>query len=1096
VISAPKRAWQVGEGAPSRSLRDRLARLGADPAAREWGVFLPLYALRREEGDLGVGDLSGLEELGRWVGEQGGSTVATLPLLAAFLGDGSPGERGERGPFEPSPYAPASRLFWNELWVDPRRLPELELSAEARRLLDSPAFAAEAARLAAGRHVDYRGAYALRRRVLAALAEAFFTNAPAARRAELDDLLARRPELADYAAFRALVEARGECWHAWPEPLRSGEIPAGAVDESARRVHLYAQLAAEGQLAEVGRALAASDPGRRGRGGLYLDLPLGVHPDSYDAWRHRELFAAAVSAGAPPDDFFTLGQDWGFHPIHPERSREEGHAHWIAVVRHHLAHAGWLRIDHVMQLHRLWWVPRGLAATDGAYVRYPADELTAVLTLESHRARARIVGENLGTVPAYVDRALERHGIAKMFVLPFEIDRRPATRRRPGSTGRPAPTRWRASAPTTCRPSAPGGPPPTSRIASTSACSTPPAPPRRSDAAPPNGRCGGAGSPARATSPRPPPAPPPTPPAPPTRPTPPTLPTLPTLPTTHSRCSPPPSPRSAPATPRWSSSTSRTCGGRASRRTRRAPRASGRTGAAAPPSRWSRCAATPGPETLARLDRERRRGGAPAAVEPPLEASPEGPAERSPPPTAAAGTMLAREVGGETRTARLTPPRRTPPRRTPPRRTPPPETTTPEGSAMSERTTTLDPTDVADIEKVAAGESLLTDDDLHLFNEGRHFQLYDKLGAHRRRLRGQDGYAFAVWAPNAEAVSVIGDFNGWDADAHPLAARGSSGIWEGFIPGAEAGMAYKLHVRSRFGGYRWTRRTPSRCAARCRRRPARSSGTSTTSGATRSGWRAAASAGARRAGVDLRAPLGSWRRKPEDGNRPLTYREMAEPLADHCAELGFTHVELLPVMEHPFYGSWGYQTTGYFAPTSALRHAAGPDVPDRPPAPAGHRRDPRLGAVALPDRRARPRLLRRHRTYSSTPTRARASTRTGAATSSTTGATRCAASWSQRPLLARPLPRRRPAGRRRRLDALSRLLAKSGEWIPNVHGGRENLEAIDFLRQMNAARSTSTTRTSRPSPRSPPPGRWCRGRPTSAASASATSGTWAGCTTR
>jgi 4-alpha-glucanotransferase len=471
VISAPKRAWQAGEGAPrgsgrsdatsagrsrrigrgaagadgasrslrggaaagaasrladvaaaGRSLRDRLARLGGnEPAAREWGVFLPLYALRREEGDLGVGDLSGLEELGRWVGELGGSTVATLPLLAAFLGDGS---LEDRGPFEPSPYAPASRLFWNELWVDPRRLPEFADSAEARRLLDSPGFAAEAARLASGRHVDYRGAYALRRRVLEALAETFFTVAPAARRAELDDLLARRPELADYAAFRAVGEARGESWHAWPEPLRSGEIPDGAVDETARRFHLYAQLAAEGQLAEVGRALAAGDPGRRGGGGgLYLDLPLGVHSDSYDAWRHRELFATAVSAGAPPDAFFTRGQDWGFHPIHPERSREEGHAHWIAVVRHHLAHAGWLRIDHVMQLHRLWWVPRGLEATDGAYVRYPAEEMTAVLTLESHRARARVVGENLGTVPASVNRALERHGIARMFVLPFEIDR-------------------------------------------------------------------------------------------------------------------------------------------------------------------------------------------------------------------------------------------------------------------------------------------------------------------------------------------------------------------------------------------------------------------------------------------------------------------------------------------------------------------------------------------------------------------------------------------------------------------------------------------------------------------------------------------------
>ncbi|HEX6201831.1 MAG TPA: 4-alpha-glucanotransferase, partial [Thermoanaerobaculia bacterium] len=427
VIAAPRRAWAGEERPEARSLRQRLARsvsggaaAGGGEAAREWGVFLPLYALRREEGDLGVGDLTGLEELGRWIGGLGGTTVATLPLLAAFLGDGS---LAGPGPFEPSPYAPASRLFWNELWIDPRRLPELADSPEAQRLLASPDFAREAAQLAAGRFVDYRHAYALRRRVLALLAGAFFAAAPPGRRAELDALLARRPELADYAAFRAVGESRKESWHSWPEPLRSGTIGEGEGDEAARRFHLYVQLAADRQLAEVGAALAAAAPGGDARGGLYLDLPLGVHPDSYDAWRHRDLFATAVSAGAPPDDFFVRGQDWGFQPIHPERSRHERHAHWRAVVRHHLAHAAWLRLDHVMQLHRLWWVPHGLAPTDGAYVRYPADELTAVLTLESHRAGARLVGENLGTVPGFVNRALERHGIARMFVLPFEIDR-------------------------------------------------------------------------------------------------------------------------------------------------------------------------------------------------------------------------------------------------------------------------------------------------------------------------------------------------------------------------------------------------------------------------------------------------------------------------------------------------------------------------------------------------------------------------------------------------------------------------------------------------------------------------------------------------
>jgi 1,4-alpha-glucan branching enzyme len=236
---------------------------------------------------------------------------------------------------------------------------------------------------------------------------------------------------------------------------------------------------------------------------------------------------------------------------------------------------------------------------------------------------------------------------------------------------------------------------------------------------------------------------------------------------------------------------------------------------------------------------------------------------------------------------------------------------------MSEATTTLDHTDVAEIEKVASGESLLSDDDLYLFNEGRHFKLYDKLGAHRRRLRGQDGYSFAVWAPNAEAVGVIGDFNGWDADAHPHAARGSSGVWEGFIPGAEPGMHYKLHVRSRFGGYRVDKADPF--AVRSEVPPK----TGSVLWHLDYEWGDDEWMAGRRERAALDAPvsiyelhIGSWRRKPEEGGRSLTYREMAEPLADHCNELGFTHVELLPVMEHPFYGSWGYQTTGYFAPTS------------------------------------------------------------------------------------------------------------------------------------------------------------------------------------
>jgi 4-alpha-glucanotransferase len=178
--------------------------------------------------------------------------------------------------------------------------------------------------------------------------------------------------------------------------------------------HLYAQFAAHQQLT----TLAAHT--RTGGIRLYLDLPLGVHSDSYDIWRNRELFVTGASAGAPPDPFFTKGQNWGFPPPHPRAMREQRYSYWRQVLQTQLRYAGILRLDHVMALHRLYIIPQGLPATDGVYIRYRADELYAVLTLESQRHRAAIVGEDLGTVPAEVRNAMTRHGVKRMFVVQFE----------------------------------------------------------------------------------------------------------------------------------------------------------------------------------------------------------------------------------------------------------------------------------------------------------------------------------------------------------------------------------------------------------------------------------------------------------------------------------------------------------------------------------------------------------------------------------------------------------------------------------------------------------------------------------------------------
>ncbi len=214
--------------------------------------------------------------------------------------------------------------------------------------------------------------------------------------------------------------------------------------------------------------------------------------------------------------------------------------------------------------------------------------------------------------------------------------------------------------------------------------------------------------------------------------------------------------------------------------------------------------------------------------------------------------------------------------------------------------------------------SLFTDHDIYLFKEGNHFRLYEKLGAHPMTIDGQRGTYFAVWAPNAKRISVIGDFNGWNKESHPVMPRwDGSGIWEGFIPGIKKGDIYKYHIESNFGGYSADKGDPFAFSWEM---PPKTASRVWELDYTwnDNGWMAD-----RHTSNSLDAPyavyevhLGSWRRVPEEGNRYLNYREIAHYLADYVKTTGFTHVELLPVMEHPFYGSWGYQTVGYFAPTS------------------------------------------------------------------------------------------------------------------------------------------------------------------------------------
>jgi 1,4-alpha-glucan branching enzyme len=215
--------------------------------------------------------------------------------------------------------------------------------------------------------------------------------------------------------------------------------------------------------------------------------------------------------------------------------------------------------------------------------------------------------------------------------------------------------------------------------------------------------------------------------------------------------------------------------------------------------------------------------------------------------------------------------------------------------------------------------TLLTADDLYLFNEGSHIRLYDKLGAHPLTINGVQGTHFAVWAPDAEQVFVAGDFNDWSKSKNPLYPQGQSGIWENFVPGVTKGNLYKYHVVSIYNNYKVDKTDPFSFFNETPPKPA------SIVWDLEYQWKDKVWMQERHLYNSLNAPismyevhLGSWMRVPEDGNRSLSYRELAPKLTEHVNEMGFTHVELLPVMEHPFFGSWGYQITGYFAPTSCF----------------------------------------------------------------------------------------------------------------------------------------------------------------------------------
>jgi (1->4)-alpha-D-glucan 1-alpha-D-glucosylmutase len=389
--------------------------------ARVWGAAAQLYAVRSER-NWGIGDFTDLLTLIELWGARGAALVGVNPLHALF----------PHNPAHASPYSPSNRLFLNVLYLDVEAIADFAECAPARALVRSAPFAARLDTLRAAALVDYPGVATAKFEVLEALYACFAAHHLAhdtARARAFRAFQARSGEaLRHHALFDALQERFHRRdptvwgWPVWPEPFRdpdSPEVERFAV-ESRDRVEFfeYLQWQADLQLEAVARRARELGLGV----GLYADLAVSIDRAGAEAWANQRLYAIAASVGAPPDDFNPRGQDWGLPPLVPERMRAAAYAPFIATLRANMRHAGALRIDHVMGLMRLFWVPPGGTPDGGTYVHYPLDDLLGILALESHRNRCLVIGEDLGTVPAELRRTLAAHGVLSYRVLLFERD--------------------------------------------------------------------------------------------------------------------------------------------------------------------------------------------------------------------------------------------------------------------------------------------------------------------------------------------------------------------------------------------------------------------------------------------------------------------------------------------------------------------------------------------------------------------------------------------------------------------------------------------------------------------------------------------------
>ena len=376
--------------------RGRRYKVAAGPCVtgpdRTWGWALQLYAMRSRE-SWGIGDMADLRRFARWSRKQGASVVLLNPLGAQI----------PTLPYQASPYYSSSRRFRNTMYI---RVEEVDGADRCATELEPLREAAH--RLNEQRLIDYDEVFRLKSQAF----ELIFRATP-----EPPGLASwtrgKGHALQELATYNALAEAHGSAWQSWPQELRH---PKGAgLDTERRRLakriafHAWQQFHLDRQMARAAREI-----------GLVTDVPVGFASDGFDAWRWQDLLAPGMRVGAPPDEFFPDGQDWGFPPFDPWKLRRAHYEPFIEAVRSAAVHASGIRLDHVMSLFRLFWIPNAARPGDGAYVRYPAADLLGLLAAESRRARAFVIGEDLGLVEPEVRTRLRRRGALSYRLLWFE----------------------------------------------------------------------------------------------------------------------------------------------------------------------------------------------------------------------------------------------------------------------------------------------------------------------------------------------------------------------------------------------------------------------------------------------------------------------------------------------------------------------------------------------------------------------------------------------------------------------------------------------------------------------------------------------------